>query len=52
MIILIMKVSHSTIDNNDGRQKTMTGVRTTHDTNMTLFQVPSAEEIIIIPVIG
>ena len=30
----------------------MTGVGTTHDKNMTLFQVPSAEEISIIPVIG
>ena len=42
-------VTHSTIDNNDGRQETMTGVGTTHNTNMTLFQVPSAEEISIIP---
>ena len=45
-------VTHSIIDNNDGRQETMTGVGTTHDTNMTLFQVPSPEEISIIPVIG
>ena len=29
---------HSTIDNNDGRQETITGAGTTHDTNMTLFQ--------------
>ncbi|XP_057316865.1 uncharacterized protein LOC130657893 [Hydractinia symbiolongicarpus] len=29
---------HSTIDNNDGRQETLTGVGTTHDTNSTLFQ--------------
>ena len=30
----------------------MTGFGTTHDTNMALFQVPLAEEISIIPVIG
>ena len=29
---------HSSIDNNDGRQETLTGCGTTHDTNMTLFQ--------------
>ena len=29
---------HSSIDNNDGRQETMTGAGTTHDTNKTLFQ--------------
>ncbi len=29
---------HSSIDNNDGRQETVTGAGTTHDTNRTLFQ--------------
>eukprot|EP00794_Sanderia_malayensis_P014734 gene14734-16269_t len=29
---------HSTIDNNDGRQETLTGAGTTHDINTTLFQ--------------
>ena len=36
--------THSTVDNNDGRQETLTGVGTTHDTNQTLFQVPSEKE--------
>ena len=30
--------THATIDNNDGRQETMTGKGTTHDSNCTLFQ--------------
>ena len=30
--------THTTIDNNDGRQETMTGKGTTHDSNRTLFQ--------------
>ena len=30
--------THATIDNNDGRQETMTGKGTTHDSNRTLFQ--------------
>ena len=30
-------VTHNTIDNKDGRQETMTGKATTHDTNMTVF---------------
>ena len=34
-------VTHSTIDNNDGRQDTHTGSGTTHDTNKTIFQVPT-----------
>ena len=29
---------HSSIDNNDGHQETITGAGTTHDTNSTLFQ--------------
>ena len=43
--------THSTVDNNDGSQETWTGKGTTHDTNKTLFQVPSKEELNI-PVIG
>ena len=30
--------THATINNNDGRQETMTGKGTTHDSNRTLFQ--------------
>ena len=45
-------MTHSMIGNNDGRQETTTGINTTHDTNMTLFQIPSTEEINTIPVIG
>ena len=30
--------THATIDNNDGRQETMTGKGTTLDSNCTLFQ--------------
>lgn len=45
-------MTHSTIDNNDGRQDTWTGKGTTHDTNKTLFQVPSSAEIEAIPVNG
>ena len=37
-------VTHSTIDNNDGREDTMTGFGTTHDTNSTLFQLPTVKE--------
>ena len=37
-------VCHSTLDNNDGRQNTLTGSGTTHDTNVTLFQIPSKSE--------
>ena len=37
-------VCHSTLDNNDGRQNTLTGSGTTHDTNVTLFQIPSMTE--------
>ena len=44
--------THSTIDNNDGRQETWTGSGTTHDTNKTLFRVPSNYELESIPVIG
>ena len=36
--------THSTLDNNDGRQETITGAGTTHDTNKTLFQLPTSEE--------
>ncbi|MAG85789.1 MAG: hypothetical protein CMB97_00010 [Flavobacteriaceae bacterium] len=45
-------VTHSTIDNNDGRQETWTGLGTTHDTNKTIFQVATPEEQKCIPVIG
>ena len=45
-------VTHTTIDNNDGRQDTLTGSQTTHDTNKTLFQLPSPLEERTIPVIG
>ena len=38
-------VTHNTIDNNDGRQKTVTGAGTTHDTNKTLFQIPTKEQL-------
>ena len=36
--------THSTIDNNDGRQETMTGLGITHDTNITMFQLPIKKE--------
>ena len=36
--------THSTIDNNDGRQETMTGSGTTHDTNITMFQLLTKKE--------
>ena len=44
--------THSTRDNNDGRQETLTGSGTTHDTNKTIFQVLSTEEKQNPPVIG
>ena len=44
--------THSTLDNNDGRQETVTGAGTTHDTNKTLFQLPTSEEKEAIPNIG
>ena len=37
-------VCHSTLDNNDGRENTLTGLGTTHDTNVTLFQIASKTE--------
>ena len=36
--------THSIIDNNDGRQETMTGSGTTHDTSITMFQLPTKNE--------
>lgn len=36
--------THSTLDNNDGQQETMTGSGTTHDTNITMFQLPTKNE--------
>ena len=44
--------THSTVDNNDGKQETLTGSGTTHDTNQTLFQVPSLKQREEIPTIG
>ena len=44
--------THSTVDNNDGKQETLTGAGTTHDTNKTLFQLPTKEEKESIPEIG
>ena len=37
-------VRHSTMDNNDGRQESVTGSGTTHDTNQTIFQLPTEHE--------
>ena len=45
-------VTHSSLDNNDGRQETMTGSGTTHDTNKTLFQLPTKKELEEVPKIG
>ena len=39
-------VTHSTIDNNDGRQETVTGSGTTDDTNKTLFQIPAKDNLL------
>ena len=36
--------THSTIDNNDGREETMTGLGITHHTNITMFQLPTKKE--------
>ena len=36
-------ISSCTIDNNDGRQETMTGSGTTHDTNI-MFQLSTKKE--------
>ena len=44
-------VTHSSIDNNDGREDTMTRFGTTHDTNSTLFQLPTVKERTTIPTI-
>ena len=43
--------THSTMDNNDGKQETVDGSGTTHDTNITMFQLPSTEEVAL-PTIG
>ena len=32
------KTTHATLDNNDGKQETLTGKGTSHDTNFTIFQ--------------
>ena len=41
---------HSTMDNNHGRQETLTGSGTTHDINKRIFQVLSTEEKQTLPV--
>ena len=43
--------THSTMDNNDGKQETIDGTGTTHDTNITMFQLPTEEEMLL-PTIG
>ena len=42
-------VTHSTMDNNDGRQESVTGFGTTHDTNQTLFQLPTEKKNNLFP---
>ena len=44
--------TQSTIDNNDGRQETLTGSGTTQDTNKTVFQVLSIGQKQNLPMIG
>ena len=44
--------THSTLDNNDGRQDTCTGTGTTHDTNKTLFQIVDKTEKETVPIIA
>ena len=44
--------THCTIDNNHGRQETLTASDTTHDTNNTIFQVLFIEEKQSLPVNG
>ena len=39
--------THSTIDNNDGKQETIDGTGTTHDTNITMFQLPTDDELLL-----
>ena len=39
--------THSTMDNNDGHQETVDGTGTTHDTNITMFQLPTADEMLL-----
>ena len=43
--------THSTMDNNDGHQETIDGTGTTHDTNITMFQLPTEEEMLL-PTVG
>ena len=45
-------VTHSAMDNNDGRQESVTGFGTTRDTSQTLLQLPTEEEKEYIPQIG
>ena len=44
--------THSTLDDNDGKQETLTGAGTTHDTHQTLFKVPSMKQREEIPTIA
>ena len=44
--------THRAIDINNGRQETLTGPGTTHDTNKTIFQFLSTEEKQSLPVNG
>eukprot|EP00794_Sanderia_malayensis_P017177 gene17177-18906_t len=44
--------THSTLDNNDERQQTLTGAGTTHDTNKILFHLPTREQREETPKIG
>ena len=44
-------VTRSTMDNNDGREDTMTGFGTTHNTYSTLFPLPTVKERTTIPTI-
>ena len=39
-----MVTTHSTIDNNGGRQETITGLGNTHDTNMAMSLLPTRKE--------
>ena len=39
--------THSTMDNNDGHQETIDGCGTTHDTNITMFQIPTKDDLLL-----
>lgn len=44
--------THSTLTDNDRRQETLTGFSTTDNTNKTIFQVLSTEEMQNLLVVG